>query len=246
MQQSAVDLRAEEGLTFDVRLEIAGEEVSNLEAQRPPHKESWSHVTLEVSLEDGEADWLDIYTDSQGTGDADYLVGGLWLQWETEDHQQQSNPYGVFAFMDGSDHFNGNIGRLSGTATYRGDAFGMLADSGGNKSFEADVELTASFGDSTALGTIEGSVSAFELNGEPSEDIGVLTLASADIGDSESGFFTGDTTLAGTAGFEGEWGGRFFGNGESDGQPGSVAGTFGAASSDGNASLLGVFGAYRQ
>ena len=86
------------------------------------------------------------------------------------------------------------------------------------------MELTASFGDSTALGTIEGSVSAFELNGEPSEDIGVLTLESAAIGDSESGFFTGDTTLAGTAGFEGEWGGRFFGNGESDGQPGSVAG----------------------
>ena len=160
------------------------------------------------------------------------------------DRQEQPNPYDVIAFMDGSDPFNGNIGRLSGTATYRGDAFGMLADSGGNKSFEADVELTASFGDSTALGTIEGSVSAFELNGEPSEDIGVLTLESAAIGDSESGFFTGDTRTS--RGFEGEWGGRFFGNGESDGQPGSVAGTFGAASSDGNESLLGVFGAYRQ
>ena len=46
--------------------------------------------------------------------------------------------------------------------------------------------------------------------------------------------------------FTGKWGGGFFGNGEPDGRPGSVAGTFGAATSGGDQGLVGVFSAYTQ
>ena len=44
------------------------------------------------------------------------------------------------------------------------------------------------------------------------------------------------------------WGGQFFGNGESDGKPGSVGGTFGGLYSDddGAWSYVGAFGAHKQ
>ena len=57
-------------------------------------------------------------------------------------------------------------------------------------------------------------------------------------------FFTGNVSLAGHNNL-GKWGGRFFGNDEPDGKPGSVAGTFGLSDGDG-VSFLGAFGAQKQ
>ena len=44
----------------------------------------------------------------------------------------------------------------------------------------------------------------------------------------------------------GQWGGQFFGNGETDRYPGSVAGTFGGQSDDNAVSFVGVFGAHKE
>ena len=74
----------------------------------------------------------------------------------------------------------------------------------------------------------------------------MVTLERAAIGGTDSGYFDGfgngrhhdGTPLAG------RWGGRFYGNDESDGYPASVAGTFGAVSDD--RGFIGAFGARRQ
>ena len=65
---------------------------------------------------------------------------------------------------------------------------------------------------------------------------------------SDSGFFTGDTSTTGTdSAFTGKWGGQFFGNGAAaTDHPGSVGGTFGAATANGDEGFVGVFGAHRQ
>ncbi|MCY4438653.1 MAG: hypothetical protein OXE53_00365 [Deltaproteobacteria bacterium] len=76
------------------------------------------------------------------------------------------------------------------------------------------------------------------------------------VGAVNSGFFSGPVTDDGGADprlYTGRWGGQFFGNGEPDGTPGSVAGTFGARTTDfpgGNVgeelSIVGAFGAHKQ
>ena len=246
-------------LTFRSSIAEGNEEVALISddavVRTQTNGEGWTHLALHdtTTVVEGEDEGLDfnvdgdVYTDSEGSGDTDYLVGGVWLVPGSEDREGNPNPWDLVAFMDGSDPFmQDNLAGLTGTATYEGDAFGVYADmgEGDNKHFEADVELTAEFGGGATLGTISGSVSEFELDGERTEEIGVLTLGETSIGDSSSGFFTGDTSLDG--GFTGKWGGLFYGNGESDGKPGSVAGTFGAATDDESRSLLGIFGTYKQ
>ena len=73
-----------------------------------------------------------------------------------------------------------------------------------------------------------------------------MNLGSTNIGGTDSGFFTGKTDMdyEGQI-YVGKWGGQFFGNDDSNppGPPGSVAGTFGATTSDDANSFLGVYGA---
>ena len=115
------------------------------------------------------------------------------------------------------------------------------AEEGRNYFFDADVMLTANFGNGSELGTINGRIHNFDVEGLTVSGNPELTLGSADIGSSYSGFFTGDTRMdvVGGSNFTGKWGGQFYGNSETDGKPGSVAGTFGAATADGSESFLG-------
>ena len=109
----------------------------------------------------------------------------------------------------------------------------------------ADVNLNADFGGRSDLGSISGSVTEIEVDGE--SYAGSMNLGTADIGSSGSGFFGGEVngTVEGTS-YSGRWGGQFFGNGQADGKPGSVGGTLGSRSADGSESFLGVFGGYKQ
>ena len=93
---------------------------------------------------------------------------------------------------------------------------------------------------------IGGSVTGIEVDAERLS--GSVTLGTANIGSSNSGFFEGrlNGTVEGID-YSGRWGGQFFGNSETDGTaPGSVGGTLGATSDDRNNSFVGVFGAYKQ
>lgn len=208
--------------------------------------------------------------------DSDYLVLGYWHRVPGK-HAEHVDEYGALeagdlsaefykdleygVFVSGSDPFaQTGITALTGSAVYNGDAFAVYRDTnidprtdkGKDSQLDADVTLTANFGGRTENGTISGTISNFRLPYEPFDnDLTTfpsrLTLGSAPIGDSHSGFFTGDTamTFDGSA-FAGKWGGQFYGNGEADGRPGSAAGTFGAATTDESKVMIGMFGAYKR
>ena len=182
-----------------------------------------------------------------GTGtviDTDYLSGGVWLV--VPDNATSADDYVFGAFVDGNDPFDqSNIMALQGSATYEGGATGVYSEKTAESTsigyFEGAVELTANFGGGNDLGTISGSITNFEVDGEP--DDGTLNLGTAPIGSQNSGFFEGAVTGADSERtYVGNWGGQFFGNGESDGRPG----TFGGRSTDDAENFVGAFGAHKQ
>ncbi len=184
--------------------------------------------------------------------DTDYLSLGVWVLIPAD--PKQAGEYEVGVFADGADPFAKNrLAGLTGSATYSGNAGGLHTSvtvaSGGATidDFTADVRLTADFGDGSALGTVSGAVSEFEVGGKARNM--TIDLGSADITNgADGGFFNGDTSADG--GFIGKWGGQFYGNGSSatDDHPNSASGTFGATSNSnsGMESFVGAFGAYEQ
>ena len=205
----------------------------------------------------GSGDWIFVSTSGTTTVttlDTDYLSGGVWLL--VPDDATSAADYVFGAFADGSDPFTqSNLTGVQGTATYEGEATGVysaeIAGSTGIGYFDSDVALTADFGDGNDLGTISGLMTNFEVDGEATD--GRLDLGTANIGSQNSGFFKGSVTgsVTGTdadveRSYTGQWGGQFFGNEETDGKPGSVAGTFGGNSSDDSVNFVGVFGAHKQ
>ena len=191
-----------------------------------------------------------VFSDIESASDTDYLAAGIW--GFVPDSARNANDVTFGAFADGSDPFNqGNLTALTGAASYFGGARGMgihsNADDAQVGEFTGEVRLQADFGNASALGTIGGSITDLE-SGD--EDIGgSLTLGSANIGSSNSGFFDG--RLSGRVGeidFIGRWGGQFFGNGQTDNKPGAVAGTFGGTGSSGSdkVSFVGIFAAHKR
>ena len=183
--------------------------------------------------------------------DADYLAGGLWVRVPADAASVDDYEFG--AFMSGSDPFQqDNLAGLEGTATYEGGAHAVYSHQPKNRNYfvGGTVRLTAEFGDADSLGSISGTVSDFRGEGPTSDSYdGVrVSLGTAQIGSADSGFFTGDTSTSGTdSAFTGKWGGRFYDNGAVAGvRPGSVAGTFGAATADGGESIVGAYRARRR
>ena len=187
---------------------------------------------------------------SRTVQDTDYLAGGVWLF--VPDTASSTDDYVFGAFADGGDPFwQDNIVVLTGNATYAGDATGVYLEKGASsttiESFHGDVNLVAAFGDADSPGTISGSITNFEVDGEATT--GSLTLGKATIGAAAgSGFFSDAASGSDDSRtYAGWWSGQFFGNGETrTDHPGSVAGTFGAKSTDEAVSYIGFFGAHRQ
>ena len=199
----------------------------------------------------GSGEW--IFVPTSGTTatilDTDYLSGGVWLL--VPDNRTSAADYVFGAFVDGSDPFlQSKIIALQRTATYEGDATGVYSEMTPEEGtsigyFNGDVTLNADFGGTSDLGTISGSITNFEVDGERED--GMLTLGTALIGSQNSGFFKGQVSGSDVEHtYVGNWGGQFFGNSESDGKPGSVAGTFGGHSRDDAVNFVGAFGAHKQ
>lgn len=184
-------------------------------------------------------------TRTESTPDTDYLAGGVWLF--VPDNATSADDVVIGAFADGNDPFRqSNLVALQGRARYVGGAAGVYTDRSENWAgyWAGNVTLDADFGGRSDLGSINGSVTGIEADGELVS--GSMRLDQANIGSSNSGFFEGQ--LNGTVngiGFTGRWGGQFFGNSEADGKPGSVGGTAAGRSADRSVSFVGAFGAYK-
>ncbi len=195
-----------------------------------------------------------LYTDIASADDTDYLVGGIWFY--VPDDTDNLADAEVGAFVDGTDPFDDtNILALTGTATYNGGASALFLNASTDEVIEVASEnavLTADFGSASALGTIEGTITEFA---QYEDDVLVtimptveVTLEQANIGGSDSGFFTGETTLTyqGETYDQGHWGGQFYGNGADTEAPTTVVGTFGVAGDNADEGyILGTFTADR-
>ena len=208
-----------------------------------------------VSQETGGRRVLVMYTDADpvalAAGDTDWMAAGIW--GFIPDNQDGDFEFGAFA--DGGDPFQqDNLQALTGNAIYQGEAYGVYYSSsstGGEDSdlFNADVRLEVDFGDAAGLGTVQGTISNVRdmdgsIAGNPQ-----VTLGAASIGDANSGFFTGDTSMdfEGRS-YAGKWGGQFLSNGDAaTDSPSKVVGTFGVAAEEANAvgGLVGAFGGSR-
>ena len=197
---------------------------------------------------------------------ANYLSLGSWLYVPEDTTDFDAFRFGLFA--GGDDPFMGaNLPGLAGTARYAGRATGMYVETvvPDVDTFSADVALTADFGLESESGMIAGSVSNFELGSGRSAPLSELLLEADDFdgdgpgvnifpgwpGDHENslpgGFVGGpaNSPAGPEEGWWGEWGGRFFGNGNTaTDHPTSFAGTFGAT--DGERSFAGSFGTHKQ
>ena len=209
---------------------------------------SCGYSTSDGRLSELRGDWIfvPVTRETVTEPDKDYLTGGVWLVVPDDESNAEGYSFGVFA--TGSDPFEqGSLMSLRGSATYRGPTVGLYvvhSEDTSVGSFDGTVELTADFGNGSSLGTISGSASQFQLDGEPAD--ASFTLETAAIGSQDAGAFEG--VLSGSAlgvAYAGKWGGRFFGNGMSGEPPGSIAGTVGGNAADGSASFAGTFGAYR-
>ncbi len=180
------------------------------------------------------------------TPDTDYLAGGVW--GFVPDNATSADDVVFGAFADGNDPFRqSNLLALQGTARYVGGATGVYTVRSEDEVgyWNGNVNLNADFGGRSDLGSISGSVTGIDADGESAS--GSLSLGAANIGASNSGFFEG--RLGGNVNgidYTGRWGGQFFGNSEADGKPGSVAGTLGGRSQGRIVSFVGAFGAHKQ
>lgn len=206
-----------------------------------------------VSRETGGQRVLVIYTDANpealAAGNTDWMAAGIW---GFIPDSRNTNDFEFGAFADGGDPFEqGDLQALTGNASYRGEAYGVYYSSSDGEEdsslFNADAELTANFGDAAGLGSVSGRI--FNVRGMDGDAVAgtpQVTLGEASIGDDNSGFFTGDTSMAfGGRSYAGKWGGQFLGNAAIPASPSKVAGTFGVAASEQDAvgGLVGAFGA---
>ena len=234
---------------------------------------TWRAIWSGRRYGDGSRRGVAIVTDADPNNfDDDYLVMGYWSRVPAKFLDADGSvdfdrislaefmseiEYGAFA-NGGDPYEQNNIQTLTGTATYSGEATAAYIDIGNEKrgDLTAAVTLTADFGSNALLGTISGRVHNFErifddplvphrMTDAEFAQLGDVTLGTANIGDSESGFFTGDTTMTADGdSLAGKWGGQFYGNGATpQDQPGAVAGTFGAT--DGQKAIVGTYGARR-
>ena len=197
------------------------------------------------------------------TPDADYVVFGWWSR-----EVAASVDVATFAQPVGANVLAAANAGLVGTATYTGGAAGKYSinepveGDPNSGAFSAKAELTAKFGDSTALGTISGMLTDFMAGGEAKDWsvalVGAGTAAGADITadrfgtpatPAADGTDTARTvwTIDGTAGARsGSWSGNFYYESATQqtaaNTPPTAAGEFSA--SYGNVGrMVGAFGA---
>ena len=171
--------------------------------------------------------------------DTDYTAVGVWISGIEGGSGYELTAAGAFA--SGKVPYPANQYGSLGSVNYNGAAVGKRFAGGKITDFASLVLLTADFGASTVSGSV------VDVGGDQVLKLGDATLDKTALG----GLFSGGTQLAergginSVAGFTGKWGGAFYGPADTTNGPHTIAGTFGAASSDDSDSILGAFLAKR-
>ena len=195
----------------------------------------------------------------------DYLAGGYWIHAAGDVAAEDIAQAEIGAFVDGPELRGTPTLPVAGTATYFGLAAGaytaLLGIEFGHAQgrrdigeFEADVSLTADFGNATIAGRLENIVLDY-LFTTPDEQVGErggdspgyeLTLGEAPIG--ENGTFAGSKLVLSrhtvAVPTQGSWGGRFSTANDVDGNPRIVAGTIGGTGSTPGGTEVSFIGAF--
>ena len=191
--------------------------------------------------------------------DDDYLRYGFWLKKTTDDDGVLTyNEVETFAYSSLDEATN--VGTVTGTAKYDGDAVGVYVmdtyksdgdvDASTSGHFTADVNLTANFGTPTSIAaddhnTITGTISGFDLSGGEDASGWEVDVA-GDI--DNNGVTNGMAKGSGDDGPMGSFTGMFHGNDMNDDSdpiaPKALVGEFNA--DFGNGAVAGAYGARKQ
>ena len=197
---------------------------------------------------------LVVRTDRTGAADTDWLATGMW--WSSTENAPRKS-FGVFA--DGGDpvRVQTRARQLAGTATYTGGAHGVFSyrDAGNDRNvpFQARATLAADFGDTSAFGSVSGSIHDMRAGRVSLPGLPAITLRESSINSinwERTGTFRGFTAMEyAEQSWRGQWGGQFFGNAAAGAtgaaaHPSSAAGTFGVSASEGR-SFIGAFEVHR-
>ena len=185
--------------------------------------------------------------------DGDYLTYGFWLDTKTKDGNVSEYEV-VQTFATSSLTPSTGLTNVTGTATYEGGAAGVYVhetkkedgtlDTATSGRFTADVAMTAYFtttNPTKVAGSLEGTISNFDLDGGPANSWNV-NVSAASI---TNGTFTGNAS--GMSDDNGSMGGTFHGTGDADDAtvaPPVLVGEFNANFVNGTAA--GAFGARKQ
>ena len=185
--------------------------------------------------------------------DGDYLTYGFWLDTKTKDGNVSEYEV-VQTFATSSLTASTGLSSVTGTATYEGGAAGVYVHETSNEDgtrdtatsgrFTADVAMTAYFtttNPTKVAGSLEGTISNFDLDGGPANSWNV-NVSAASI---TNGTFTGNAS--GMSGDNGSLSGTFHGTGDADDAtvaPPVLVGEFNANFVNGTAA--GAFGARKQ
>lgn len=200
----------------------------------------------------GDAGWKFVPTTGATVREPDdeYQYFGWWLR-----NTDGSYAVGLFHHGEGSaaDEFTA-LPALQGTATYTGPAVGLFAiipqpGDASSGDFTATVRLEADFGDGTDLGTVEGTVDGFMVNGQARD--WSVELQAAEIG-TNGAITPGSTATALTYWTIGDvkaqrtanWSGQFH-DADADRTPVVATGQFEAVHGT-TGHMIGAFGAHRQ
>ena len=202
------------------------------------------------------------YTDRTGSGDADYIDFGYWLETATASDGTKSHK--ALAFGKGNRDY-GAVEQVVGKASYAGKATGlyvkkMLFDTTSGAllraisgQFTADAALQAVFGGPSIAPDdafkIKGAVTNFrDAGGNAIDSAWTVDLKETGIGaaSDQSNGYTGDSgTVSGTTTGGGAWTGTFHGDpGDNNAQPAGVSGTFDGHFTNGH--VYGAYGTNRQ
>ena len=210
------------------------------------------------------ADTSDVWTfeptDPNATvnvADADYLWFGWWQDMPTT--TDGTGDQGFRTFAGGLQPFDTSgsdaVQAITGNATYEGSAAGKYVQQAGTvfeptyiaDAFTATARLTAQFGADNEDGTIAGTITGFKDSAGQALTGWAVEMQSITLQSDNAIFGSSDGNAVATIGSinstSGDWNGAFFGNGRTDGQPGSAAGRF-RADFGTHTSIAGAYGAH--